>query len=177
MAGMFLRNYYNSIMYSIFREPNSSADLLERECNYQVYDVKGNVNMSCCNGSYLALNDCVAGFPTGSGSSFAGLALGGNDTPVTFDDILFTPLSGYSGSVVTNWTPGYDKETNQWFSKIKYTINNTSGNDITAKEIALIYRSSTSYQGVMFYREVFDEPITIPAGESASLYFEYRFGL
>lgn len=100
-----------------------------------------------------------------SSSSYSTIVFGSGNTPVTFDDYklaeqipnstIYTSTS-YGDNVRIN-TVTYDASTGSYTADISILITNKSGEEITIREFGLgIYY-------YLYYREVLEEPFTIPA--------------
>lgn len=108
------------------------------------------------------------------------ICLGTGDTPVAYDDYKM------SGDVVPNKlvkvedTKVYNPETNKWVRTLVATYANTGSTTITIKEWGIFKQlynysvtafSHTAANIALTYREVFDEPIVIEPGKSATITF------
>lgn len=88
------------------------------------------------------------------------VALGTDDTPVTFDDYKWEhgidtlTNSGYSHKIVNR--------NGNWVCRYTRTVTNDTSEDITVKEVALIQTAASIK--VMIAREVLDQPVTIKPG-------------
>lgn len=123
-----------------------------------------------------------------SQSSFSGtyvvLCLGTGTTPVTVNDykletIIDTNLSLYSNSRAQSAV--VDGDNNKITKKITsiFSVKNTGTADIEVSEAGLFFQvytsSSSNYSPVMMHREVFDSPVTIPAGSIRTFQFDFEF--
>lgn len=101
------------------------------------------------------------------------IGVGTGDTPVTYEDykldnIIALPQSNYN---IVNITDENGEEIGLSF---KLVCNNTTGSDVTIKEIGVYSGCSTkTSNGIPFLvmREVLNTPVTVPNGSSAVISF------
>lgn len=183
---MFLRNYDNAMLIMHL--------FSERIINYNSDDLKSTGNEfvdGYCN--QKTPNGSIKGFYLGSASNYtayyfslatlapSAICLGTGNIPVTYDDYRL------SGDVVPNNlvraadTKVYNPETNKWVRTLVATYANTSSEVIIIGEWGMFRQNDPSIAGQPFshtadtvaltYREVFDEPIVIEPGKSATITF------
>lgn len=110
----------------------------------------------------------------------AGIIVGAGNTPATENDYCLESqiTSGLSASSVTS-TYGLDANGNYYMIML-FTLTNTTGSDITIKEVGYVQAvSSASSEGgtpsssgsssVLLDRTVLEQPVTVPANDSAAI--------
>lgn len=114
-----------------------------------------------------------------------GIWIGSGNTPATENDyFLETPItSGCTGS--TSKQTIYDAETNTVKTRLVVTITNNGSSDVTINEIcktdifptanAKGANTNQGNKGVMVDRCVLESPVTIPAGESGVIHYEFIY--
>ena len=101
------------------------------------------------------------------------IGVGTGDTPVKYEDykldnIIALPQTNYN---ITNIT---DESGEEIGLSLKIVCNNTTGSDVTIKEIGVYSGcSTTTSNGIPFLvmREVLKTPVTVPNGSSAVISF------
>lgn len=190
---MLLRNYYE-----IYRKIGSTVNLKNVQGNtiteknlYHNGVTSGNVSYTLLSNSSSGSNNQSNGynqFGCGYGSvnnanpesitgfNYMGIPLigvGTGDTPVTYgdyklDNIIALPQSNHN---IVNIT---DETGEEIGLSLKVLFNNTTGSDVTIKEIGVYSGCSTkTSNGIPFLvmREVLNTPVTVPNGSSAVISF------
>jgi hypothetical protein len=178
---LFLRNYYNILAQGAFRAlggyslPSSFPDVFPDEMKdgsltlkrHNGYLEKGTLSPGISRLSLLP-DDYIGMYSSSyytSSSSYSTILFGTGDTPVTFEDYKLAEQipsgtiysSAYYGENVRINSVTYDEATGKYTADISVHVTNKSGSDITIREFGLgIYY-------YLFYREVLEEPFTIPA--------------
>lgn len=127
-------------------------------------------------------NSVIVGPVTDSTSNNAGFAIGSSDAVGTDEDYnLKTPItSGFTGSVTA--TNVYDSDTNTMKVRYIITITNTGETALTINEIARFLGFSTASaigsaasarKTFMIDRSVLPATVTIPAGESGVIHYDF----
>lgn len=154
---MVLRNWYNA--FKSFRKKGIIKDgltALNGTKSHAGYYNNGGTD----NQSWLALYSTSMSYSTYT----YGIMIGSGGTPATLDDYKLEALITSGLSVSVSVTSDDDND-----GVYKLTITNTSGVDVTIKEIGMalkLYTGSNSTVSANFLveRTVLDNPITIPAG-------------
>lgn len=107
-----------------------------------------------------------------------GILVGSGSTPASYEDYQLDELIT-SGITLVSTTgtlteTAFDNDTHIMTSKRSFTLNNSSGSNITISEIGLSigcysYNSSNHGFQTLVYREVLDSPVTLAPGESMIL--------
>lgn len=114
-----------------------------------------------------------------------GICLGNGSEPVTYDDYKLsgTLVTNNLTQVSTNVT--WDAETKKYRKTLVATYHNSESEDITISEWglwrigsyiannAVVYRENSPLS-MLVYREVFDEPLIIAAGTTATIKFAFE---
>lgn len=100
------------------------------------------------------------------------IKVGSGDTAVTVHDYgLDTPIAGTDMTVTTVWSTTNSDSSIETTGAV--TLNNISASDITVKEIILTKtirtNSTNTDEDIAFFREVLENPVTVPAGTSKTL--------
>lgn len=189
---MFLRNFDNFLMglVGLPSAPNTNFNYVDGNMyiNYSGQFGDGSVNVKKANGSIEAMkvnNGSYVSSTLGMGKS--NICLGTGNTPVTYEDydlsgdIVSSKLLTYQSHEFT-----YDESTHKFKKRVTYTYSNTGSTDLVVSEWGLWTSSGTYFSSavnfrdnktydVLLYREVLDEPLTIPAGVTSTLTFEVEF--
>lgn len=111
------------------------------------------------------------------------LVLGTGTTPVTAEDYRLEAIIDSNISLSSSSNPKstvVDKDNEKITRKpvLIYSVKNTGSSDLDVTEAGLICpycANSTSVVPVMVHREVFDTPLTIPAGGIRTFQFDFEF--
>ena len=97
--------------------------------------------------------------------------VGSSSTPPAASDITVTEINGISYLTVANEGIDYDTSTGTATKTIKLTIQNQSNADVTIREWGLFGGSNPSSvsHGILLYREVLENPVTLAVNQSATL--------
>lgn len=115
-------------------------------------------------------------------NTFYGVAFGDGTVPPTVEDVK---LSGKQHTWIqssnTTCELSYGEDTDDLLVTAVYTINNTTGSDVTISEVGFFgctqfYNSSIGYRyiPVLLERTLLDVPITIPAGGVGKVTYTIR---
>lgn len=147
-------------------------------------------------GTFKAVNGterCFAPYPyslsmtiLSLSSGTAGIAVGSGSTPATVDDYCLENMitSGITATIPTSSTTTYDNTHKQYVASKDIAIANNGSASITISEIGIIAStryadsvgaSASSTGTVLVDRTVLDSPVTIPAGESGVVRYEFRY--
>ena len=119
--------------------------------------------------------------------SSAGIAVGSGSTPATVDDYCLENMitSGITATIPATATATYDNTHKQYVVSKDITIANTGSASITISEIGILasvkyadsvgVSASANSATVLADRTVLDTPVTIPAGESGVIRYEFRY--
>lgn len=132
--------------------------------------------------SRVTCNDTSLSIMTSIGESYAGIAVGSGDTPATEDDYTIESLiTALTGSVASSIY--YDATNFRYVSRYQITLNNATESDIVVKEVAKFVNAYTSttrgatttsnMKSIMIDRTVLDTPVTVAAGESALINYDF----
>lgn len=120
-----------------------------------------------------------------SGGQSDGVALGSGDTPVTEDDYtLDNQILNLTGNY-SSADPSVEYVDGVLISYIQYTINNPTENDVIIREVGKFVTayadttagvSGNTYR-VLVDRRVLETPITVPAGQSAILRYQFAYSV
>lgn len=147
-------------------------------------------------GTFKAVNGterCFAPYPSSVSNGVlslspgsAGIAVGSGSTPATVDDYHLENMitSGITATIPVSATLTYDNTHKQYVASKDIAIANNGSASITISEIGIIVgakyadsvgssASSTGY--VLADRTVLDTPVTIPAGQSGVVRYEFRY--
>ena len=170
---MLLRNYYNQLamltMGVISTDKTTFGDghLNSKTASGSLDDISTSVNVA-----YTAIGRSITTDirynSLGAGPS---ILLGSGDTAVTFDDYALDSIisSGWTKGTPIIGTPSYNSETRKWTNTISFACTNTSGSDLTIREVGIISGFRSSAVGVLIYREVLATPVTIANGNSSTI--------
>ena len=107
------------------------------------------------------------------------LIVGNGSTPVAYDDYRLAntitsglTLSNPNGTIVNSST--FDSDTKKYGSTRSYTVTNTSGGNITVREIGLGMLAHDRNRCALVYREVLDEDIVLEPNESIVFTFKFE---
>lgn len=154
------------------------------------------VDPNYASGTFKAVNGterCFAPYPNSLSmgvltlsSGAAGIAVGSGSTPATVDDYCMESMitSGITATIPATATATYDNTHKQYVVSKDVTIANTGSASITISEIGIL--ASTKYANsvgasvsssttVLADRTVLDTPVTIPAGQSGVVRYEFRY--
>lgn len=154
------------------------------------------VDPNYASGTFKAVNGteiCFAPYPNSLSMSVltlssgtAGIAVGSGSTPATVDDYCLESMitSGITATIPATATATYDNTHKQYVVSKDVTIANTGSASITISEIGIL--ASTKYANsvgasvsssttVLADRTVLDTPVTIPAGQSGVVRYEFRY--
>lgn len=112
---------------------------------------------------WYSIDNTSTGLPTQ-------LVFGTGNTPVTFDDYT---LTNYKYFQVTSYAWDglqYNSETKTFSNTARISLTNNTGSDFVVSEIGI-----SANKRVLYYREVLDTPITIPAGKAITYTHEFKF--
>lgn len=148
-------------------------------------------------GTFKAVNGterCFAPYPSGLSMSnltliaaSAGIAVGSGSTPATVDDYCLENMitSGITATIPVTATATYDNTHKQYVVSRDITIANVGSEAITISEIGIHASAkyadsvgvtvSSSSTTVLADRTVLDTPVTIPAGQSGVVRYEFRY--
>ena len=169
---MLLRNYYNWLAMLTMGVTNTDTSTFG----------DGHLNTKDCTNSLQALGATTYVKGMGIGFSISthigvtsennkgSIIIGSGDTAVTFDDYQLSSIisSGWTKGVPVVGTPLYDSETKKWTNTISFTVTNSSGSDMTIKEVGILSDIYTSYSSLI-YREVLTTPVEIANGNSSTI--------
>ena len=191
---MFLRNFYNylAVITGFLVDTWSSGGRIRLSS-------EGLGNVSAWNGNYINVrtpsgNISKVFLRQVGNSSYCdvhapltmwkkSICIGDGSTPVYFNDYqLSGNVIDFSEAVEVSNEYVYDDETNMSCRRAVFTYTNNTEADITIREWGMCctnyngspsdyYYSNTSNNHFLIYREVLQNPIVIPAGESATLEF------
>lgn len=179
---MFLRNYDN-YMAALFLSDVKTYKLYGYgffAAENTTYFQDGFINLRTTNGKITDVKIIYSSEAISSPGimSEGAICLGDGDTPVTYDDYALSGASISNKLVRISRTKTWDSENKKWVVKLVCGYENTGTTDIVIKEWGLMHGISSSYivYGInqyitLMFREVLEEPITIPAGESATIHF------
>lgn len=160
--------------------------------NYGAINAKNAAGTEFVAGPNLATNNSfyyISSITATGSSSSTGVAFGSSDTAPTENDYTITPIAGLEvsspGSV---FTTTYDSVNNKFYTYYNYTVTNNNAEAVTIKEIGkfnVFYKStavgtlcgssSSDKMSVLIDRVVLDDPVTIPAGESAVVRYSVSY--
>ncbi len=191
MAGVWTRNYTN-YMASFLGGANLTAD--GGGATYS----SNNLSVRTYDGNYHAFGSAnfpgqfpymsqityrVPGRPYYTQPGGAIICFGTGDTAPTYDD--YTIESGVSNFTVSQANVlvskfVYDSEAHTYSTTYRFVCQYTGSSPVTLKEMVLgcqmWFSSDYRYDGI-FYREVFDEPITVNQYESVVIELTQSFPL
>lgn len=116
----------------------------------------------------------------------AGIAVGTGSTPATVDDYCLESMitSGITASIPATATATYDGTNKQYVVSKDITIANTGSDAVTISEIGIFVQgkysdsigsTASSNAVILADRTVLESPVTIPAGESGVVRYEFRY--
>ena len=164
-----------------------SGSITMPEVVYPVKDTNGNTfNKVYLYGNPFPLTtQLVYGSNPATLNGTTNLHLGTGTTPATKDDFTMENTISQNISVINstvNVRHIADTENNTHTKKITLVcgVQNTGSADLTISEIGIsgmCYKSSSSNdrKNVLFYRDVLDSPMTIPANSIRTLQFDFEF--
>ena len=130
----------------------------------------------------------AVGFTTLSTSlTTSGIIVGTGNTPATEDDYALDSMitSGITGSISASPIISFDSSSNEYVVARDVTIANGGSSALTISEIGILGKAYTaSSKGstvgstnkyILVDRTVLPEPVTIPAGESGVIRYEFRY--
>lgn len=131
----------------------------------------------------------TSGVPFSTSSYGSGIKLGSGTTPPTADDYCIENMITSGINVTINSRTKYVDQSNHACIDINMTVTNTGSDPLTISEAAF-YNFAVSYPSynstsatstgantaVMIDRTLLDSPITIPAGESATITYTIKAG-
>lgn len=177
---MFLRNFYNVYARYIMGASNRQLDLVDRENNYKVLLTTG-TTWEPNESSQYAVLPSIGNLAPSSSFSLEQIMFGSNDTPVTFDDYQFTPISKLG--VTTTKTSEVIYNEGKWHRQLEYTITNNNDADVEINEVCMVSsaygQTNTTHRldySFIFYRDVLDESIVIGSGETVKFIYQVAFG-
>ena len=171
---MLLRNYYNWLAMLAMGVSSTDTSTFG----------DGHLNTKVLGGSLAAIKltqySEVVGFGNSISTSIVGsdttsnaIIIGSGDTAVTFDDYALDSIisSGWTKGTPIVGTPAYNSGTKKWTNTISFVCTNTSGSDLTIKEIGIVARivDYVSTTSSLIYREVLASPVTITNGTSSTI--------
>lgn len=179
---MFLRNYYNAIaranlgfsaIGSVFGDGSlairstsgSIVSSVDISGSYVVYlfPLMGNINLINTDGySYMG-----------------NIVFGSGNEPVTFDDYCLGTLihSGLTSNKVSQGNFSYNADEKKYYGQNKYTLSNSSSENITIREYGLgggVSTGSYSAEPFLYYRELI-EPYVLSPQESVNVILKYSY--
>lgn len=182
---MLLNNYFNiKKMLCLISGFNAGSTT---ETIYPVYDTDGEkidtyyVNTQymtdplCAYSAYLSKNQ------TDVNRGYTYLLLGNGTTPAKADDYCMEDMitSGISGSTsnTRNIIPNTANNSVEINGALIFTVKNDGTTELTVSEVGLMYgfvwgTGSYNADPVLFFREVLETPVTIPAGGSRVFQFD-----
>lgn len=138
---------------------------------------------------YIPYNSTSSGYnlriATFSENAYDGIYVGTGSTAPTENDYALESVisSGITGSI--SKTNIYDQTNEVVGIRFTLTLSNTTSEDIAVSEVAKCVRfntASTSWGNpnagsrcVMIDRSVLAEPVTVPAGEAAVIYYDFIY--
>lgn len=182
---MLLRNYYNLCALYLreptYEEPSNNYG----EGSLLVKSLDGSVHKSIKAATNQSQIYTYQTFPM-SNLNYLKYAFifGGNDTPVTFDDYQMPGAFRLNCQSITydnNFV--YDANTKTWSYIVRLALNNNTSADKTIKEVGIVFGAGNGtstnivhgYYCILGYREVLEEPITVPAGKTITYTHEFKF--
>ena len=197
---MWLRNYYNILtaMYLCDDELTATTQPTTYDPPIRVRRLNGNwftpstfTNPKAGNSAYLGrqwampmldkIGAHLVTSVTEMNNNSMGILLGSGSTAATYDDyaletLITSGLTLVSDSGTLTQQSVFDGDTHHIRSVRSFTVNNSSGSNITIAEIGLsigAYNASASAYGyqTLIYREVLDSPVTLAPSESMILQF------
>ena len=168
---MLLRNYYNILATVIMQTSNKEQTLSYVNINGESVALKeSSYADAIIFGVQRSTVNPYLGRCTTNYTSSGGVVFGDGDSPVAIDNHVLSGnlLTGFSYSAsVSNEYDGDGVLT----VRALYTITNTSGADMTIKEIGLFSRAGAY---CLLDRTVLDSPVTIPAGGVGQITYTIR---
>lgn len=119
-------------------------------------------------------------------SLYAGVYFGSGSTPATEDDYSLESVIESGLTVTSPSALGWIDDGNGKHSAVAdFILRNTTETDIVVSEVGLFtpvltasvnsYNTYTTYHNALMRRDVLDEPMTIPAGESKLVTYKLTF--
>lgn len=115
-------------------------------------------------------------------NGYGGIAVGSGDTEATDNDYTLASLiTALTGTITT--TVIFDSDNNKYIRRFQLTLTNPTAADIVVKEIGRFWRnaagttrgSTGSATQSMIDRTVLDAPVTVAAGGSAVINYDFAF--
>lgn len=174
---MFLRNFYNSYASSIMGVENRTADNNDRESNYRIIGLTGAVIVHG-DSAYSNNLPSIANLSPSCTYGLDKIMFGTSNTPVTYNDTEFTPITGLT--FATTKTTDVIYSGGKWHRQLEFTITNKNTSDVEINEIAFVnnaYAQSnpTRDYSYIYYRDVLDVTVVIAPDETVKFIYQCTF--